>query len=414
MDAEIIAVGSELLTPQRIDTNSLYLTDQLNALGIEVVQKSIVGDDRSRLIHALHSALQHSRIVVLTGGLGPTEDDVTRDAVAAALNRGQVFRQDICDAIEQRFRRMKRQMVEINRRQAFLVEGAEVLPNSRGTAPGQWLEQDGRVIVLLPGPPNELTFMFEEQCLPRLRNRLPQQYIRSVCIRVAGMPESDLDQLISPVYKRYGNPVCTILASAGDIQVHLRARCDTEGQAESLLSEVAEQIEALLGDRMYTRTGQPLEERIGDLLRGRQATLCVAESCTGGLLAGRITDVPGSSDYFRGGFVTYTNDVKSELLGVPPEILRDHGAVSEETAKAMASGARVKLGTTYAVSITGIAGPDGGSEETPVGTVIIGFADETRSEAKRLHLPGDRERVRTFAAQMALDLIRRKLSDDFS
>src|SRR5216684_4428865 len=276
MQAEIIAVGSEMLTSQRVDTNSLYLTDRLNDLGVEVVTKCVVGDDRERLAGAIRRAVRDSRIVIITGGLGPTEDDVTRDAVALALDRPLRFHQEISDHLEQRFRQMGRKMSEVNKRQAFIIEGAEILPNDRGTAPGQWIDQAGASIILLPGPPHELKAMFTRQCLPRLERRVPKQAIRTLVMRVAGMPESDLDQLISPVYKKYENPVTTILAAAGDIQVHLRARCDIEKDALALLAEVAGPIELLLGDRVYSRNGEPLEVIVGEMLRQAHATLSVA------------------------------------------------------------------------------------------------------------------------------------------
>src|ERR1051326_6772733 len=237
-DAEIIAVGSEMLTSQRIDTNSLYITDQLNALGVEVRRKLIVGDDRALLTDAVQSALNHAAIVILTGGLGPTEDDVTRQAVADALDRKLVFSQEICDGIEERFRRRQRKMAEINRRQAYRIAGAEVLPNANGTAPGQWIAHDGRVVILLPGPPGELKPLFAQECIPRLTTLLPRQVIRARFYRVTGLTESDLDALIAPVYTKYTNPSTTILASPGDIQIHLRARCASEEEAELLLAEV--------------------------------------------------------------------------------------------------------------------------------------------------------------------------------
>src|SRR5450755_3852820 len=274
-DAEIIAIGSELLTPQKVDTNSLYLTDQLNALGVEVVRKTVVGDERERLMDTILGAIARSQVIVLTGGLGPTEDDLTRDAVASALGRALVFRQDICDQIEERFRRFQRKMVEINRRQAYIVDGADVLPNDRGTAPGQWIAQDSTMLMLLPGPPNELKSMFEKHCLPRLEKVLPPQVIRSLMLRVVGMPESDLDQLIAPVYLRYLNPATTILAVSGEIHIHLRARCGDEQQAEALIAEVAGQIEPLIGDRIYSRNGDSLEQVIGDMLRAKHAKLSV-------------------------------------------------------------------------------------------------------------------------------------------
>ena len=272
-DAEIIAVGSELLTPQRLDTNSLYLTDQLNALGVEVVRKTVVGDERERLTDSILGAAARSKIVVLTGGLGPTEDDLTRDAVAGALGRTLVFQQDICDPIEARIRAFGRKMAEINRRQAYVIEGAEVLPNDRGTAPGQWISNDGVVFMLLPGPPVELKPMFEGQCLPRLEKLLPPQVIRTRWLRTVGMGESDLDQLISPVYKRYTNLATTILAVSGEIHIHLRARCATAQEAETLVAQASAEIEPLLGDRVYSCNGDSLEKVIGDLLRARHATL---------------------------------------------------------------------------------------------------------------------------------------------
>ncbi len=280
-------------------------------------------------------------IVILSGGLGPTEDDLTRDAVAAALDRKLIYHPEITEVLEQRFAQLKRKMVEVNKRQAFLIEGAEMLPNDRGTAPGQWIEDSGSCVMLLPGPPHEMKAMFTRQCLPRLARIVPRQVIQTLVLRVTGMPESDLDQLIAPVYKKYANPTTTILAAAGDLQVHLRARCSTEGEAAALLVEVGGPIELLLGDRIYSRNGRSLEEVVGDLLRDRHNTLTVAESCTGGLLGERITSVPGSSTYFLGGFITYSNRMKVEWLGVPEETIAEFGAVSKEmTAEGCGAGAR--------------------------------------------------------------------------
>jgi nicotinamide-nucleotide amidase len=290
MNAEIVAVGSELLTPQRMDTNSLWLTERLNSLGVEVVTKSVVGDDRERLASTVATAAGRSEIVILTGGLGPTEDDVTRDAVAQALGRPLVFRQDLCDAIAQRFRLMNRPMAEINKRQAYIVEGAEPLPNPRGTAPGLWIEPaPGKSMMLLPGPPPELKPMFSEHCEPRLLRLLPPMCIATAWFRVAGMGESDLDALISPVYTQYANPVTTILAAPGDVQVHLRARCSTEDEAKRLVADVGAKVEELLGARIYSRNGDTLEAAVGALLRERNVSLAVAESCTGGFIGDRLT-----------------------------------------------------------------------------------------------------------------------------
>ena len=412
-DAEIIAVGSELLTPNRIDTNSLWLTDQLNSLGVEVRRKVVVGDDRELLSAAIRQSLKQVDIVILSGGLGPTEDDVTREAVAEALGRPLVFRQDLLDELTQRFQRLNRKMADNNRRQTFVVEGAEPLPNGRGTAAGQWIEDGGKVVMLLPGPPHELKAMFSGECLARLQKKLPAQVIRTRFYRVAGMGESDLDQLISPVYKPYANPTTTILAGAGDIQIHLRARADTESEAEALLTAVGPPIEELLGDRIYSRNGANIETVIGEQLRARNATLSVAESCTGGLLGDRITSVAGSSDYFVGGFLTYTDAMKTHLLGVDPELIARATPVSEECAKAMAAGARQRTGSTYAISVTGEAGPESQSG-APVGTVIIGFAaPDAEPRAKRYVLFGDRNGVRARAAQWALDDLRRRLAGTF-
>ena len=404
-DAEIIAIGSELLTPQKVDTNSLYLTDQINALGVEVVRKTIVGDERARLTDTILAAIARSQVIVLTGGLGPTEDDLTRDAVAAALGRSMIYHQEIADQIEERLRRFGRKMAEINRRQAYIIEGAEILPNDRGTAPGQWIAHDGVVLMLLPGPPNELKAMFERQCLPRLEKFLPPQVIRTRFFRTVGMTESELDQLISPVYTRYANLATTILAVSGEIHIHLRARCPTLEEAECLLEEASRQIEPLLGDRIYSRNGDSLEQVIGDLLRARHASLSVAESVTGGLLGGRITAVPSSSDYFRGGFVVYSNEMKTTLLGVPAALLAEHTAVSEPVAKAMAEGARQRTGSDFALSMTGYAGPEG----EKVGLVFIGLATPDGTDVRRVNFPADRERGRAFSTNVALDFLRRKL-----
>jgi nicotinamide-nucleotide amidase len=409
-EAEIIAVGSELLTHDRLDTNSLYVTEQLNAIGVEVRRKVVVGDDRMLLAEAVRDALAHAETVVITGGLGPTEDDVTRDAVAAALGRTLVFSEQVREFIAERFRRFNRKMAENNLRQAYLVEGAEVLPNPRGTAPGQWIEEHGRIVMLLPGPPGEMKPLFANECVPRLRCRLPHQVIRARFYRVAGMGESDLDQLISPVYSKYSNPVTTILAGAGDIQVHLRARCATAEEAEQLLAEVGSPIEELLGDRIYSRTGEPLESVIGTMLRERGATLSVAESCTGGMLGERITAVAGSSDYFVGGFLVYNDTMKIQLLGVDPDLIARHTSVSEEVARGMADGARSHTGSTYALSVTGEAGPESSTGAAP-GTVFLGVAGPFgASEARRVYWPGDRTRVRALATQSALDFLRRKLA----
>jgi nicotinamide-nucleotide amidase len=411
MNAEIIAVGSEMLTHKRVDTNSLFLTEQLNNLGIEVTAKHVIGDDLERLAETIRRALGAAPIVVLSGGLGPTEDDLTRDAIALALDRRLVFNAGINDGIEQRFRQMNRAMPEINRRQAMVIEGAYILSNDRGTAPGQWIEEAGAVLMSLPGPPHELKSMFTRHCVPRLQRIVPQLAIRTLELRISGMSESELDQAIAPIYKHYSNPVTTILAHNGDMQVHLRARCSTEGETMRLLAEVGGKIDAVLGDRIYSRNGDPLEAVVGKQLLALHATLAVAESATGGGLGERITSIPGSSSWFVGGFITYTKRMKMELLGVPVEILDQFGTVSAETAEAMASGARRRTGATWAVSITGNAGPAVDGEEAPVGMIHIGISGPKETVSLHRQWPtSDRARVRAFAAQMALDLLHRKLN----
>jgi len=408
-EAEIIAVGSELLTADKIDTNSLFLTAELNAIGIEVVRKIVVGDERARLAESVRAAVERTPIVILSGGLGPTEDDVTRDAVANALGRELIFSEEVCETIRARFRSFGRRMAEVNKRQAYVIAGAEVLANPRGTAPGQWLDMGTAIIALLPGPPRELKPLFTEECIPRLRAKFPLRVIRTRVYRATGIGEGDLDQTIAPVYTRYANPVTTILAGSGDIQIHLRAQAESEAAAERLLDEVGAQIVPLLGDKLYSRNGDPLEVIIGNRLRERSQTLSVAESCTGGLLGARITSIAGSSDYFRGGFLAYTEEMKTALLGVPAELIAGETAVSEPVARAMAEGARRCTGADFALSVTGYAGPGGGTPENPVGTVFVGLATPHGTDVRRLRLPGDRDRIRGFAVQNALDMLRRAL-----
>ncbi|MGC2659169.1 MAG: competence/damage-inducible protein A [Bryobacteraceae bacterium] len=412
-NAEIIAIGSELLTPQRIDTNSLVITELLNAIGVEVHRKQVIGDDRARLTEAIRNSLGRVDIVILTGGLGPTEDDVTRDAAAAALGRSLVHSPEQEAILQARFDRFRRKMAENNRRQTYLIDQAEALPNGNGTAPGQFVRWGGKVLILLPGPPRELKPMVSDQVIPRLKAFLPDEAIKIRSFRITGMGESDLDALIAPVYTRYENPATTVLAGVGDLWVHLRARCATEAEADALLKEVGDPIAELLGDRVYsTDAEQSLEEVVGQLLRQHRATVATAESCTGGLLAGRLTELAGSSDFFLGGFVTYGDRQKEKLLGVPTDLLEKCGAVSEPVAAAMAEGARSRNGATYALSTTGFSGPSGGTEQNPVGTVYIGLAGPEPTKVTRLHYGSDRYRHRLLSTQAALDILRRRLLKD--
>jgi nicotinamide-nucleotide amidase len=411
MDAEIIAVGSELLTPYRQDTNSLFLTDKLNALGIEVRFKTIVGDDFERLSQAFRVALGRSRLIILTGGLGPTEDDVNRQVVAEALGRPLREVAEIRHRIESRYARFGRKMAENNLRQTLVPEGAEWLENKNGTAPGLWIEHDGTVIIMLPGPPRELEAMFESACLPRLARLVPAQCLRSRVYKAVGLAESEVDQRVAPIYRSYTNPCTTILATPGAIEVHLRARASSEAEADALLDELGDKIEAALGDHLFSSGGESLEEVVGMYLVLRRKTLAVAESCTGGLLAERLTRVPGSSNYFLGGVICYSNELKTRLAGVPQELIDAQGAVSRPVARALAEGIRRRTGASIGIGITGIAGPGGGSAEKPVGLVFIALADERGTQVREFRFPGDRERIRHWATQAALEIIRRRVRD---
>lgn len=409
MDAEIIAVGSELLTPFRQDTNSLYLTGKLNELGIEVRFKTVVGDDRERLAAVLQAALGRSELVILVGGLGPTKDDINRDVVASVLGRPLREVPEIRARIESRFKRLGRPMPENNLRQALVPEGAEWLENPNGTAPGIWLELGSTTLILLPGPPQELEAMFESACLPRLERRTTGERLRSRVYKVVGLPESEVDLRIAPIYTAYTNPTTTVRATLGAIEIHLRARAASDAEAEALLNELGDKIELALGDHIFSTRGESLEEVVGMYLMMRRRTVAVAESCTGGLLSERLTRIAGSSNFFLGGVVCYSNELKTLLAGVPEALIATHGAVSKPVAQAMAEGVRRRADASLGVGITGIAGPGGGTPEKPVGLVFIGLADEKGTSVREFRFPGDRERVRFWASQAALEMIRRRV-----
>ena len=409
LSAEIIAVGSELLTPDRTDTNSLWLTRELNDIGVEVMLKTIVGDDEARLEETIRDALKRSDIVITTGGLGPTEDDITRQVSARAVGRGMVYHDHLEANLRERFRGWGHEMPEINKRQAFVIEGAEILPNPNGSAVGMMLEPDGRFLVVLPGPPRELQPMFDTFVLPRLKEKAGEVVVRRRHLRVAGLGESALDEAIAPIYKAYPKVQTSILFNKSEIEVQLAAHFDSPSEADGVLDEVVRRIDEKLGDAVFAHNGELMEEVVGKMLAAENLTLAVAESCTGGLIAMRLTDVPGSSGYFLEGAVTYSNDAKVRSLGVSPETLNEHGAVSAETAEQMAAGMRERAGTDYAISVTGVAGPGGGSDEKPVGTVFVGFADRSGVRSTRLALPGDRFLIRWRSSQAALDYLRRQL-----
>ncbi len=407
MKAEIIAVGSELLTPFRTDTNSLYLTAELNQVGIEVVHKAIVGDGPDEMRSSFQHALDRAEVVLSCGGLGPTDDDRTRGTVAQLLGRKLIRDEATYRKIQERFRRFNRAMPEINARQALVIEGADVLPNPRGTAPGQWIEARGRILILLPGVPNEMRGLMELEVKPRLARLGVKQRLYSRDLRIVGLFESEVDQRVMPLYAEYSDTETTILATAGGIQLHPRIWSADPAYAQARLDELVRRISLVLGENLISMNGEMIEEIVARLLTENRATIAVAESCTGGLLAEKLTSISGSSAYFLGGVVCYSNELKTNLVGVPPELIAAKGAVSSEVALALAEGIRKRTGATIGVGVTGIAGPTGGTPEKPVGLVHIGIANEHGAREKSFRFPGDRERIRFFASQNALDAVRR-------
>jgi nicotinamide-nucleotide amidase len=409
LTAEIIAIGSELLAPDRTDTNSLWLTEKLNGIGIEVKLKTIVGDDDSRLEETIRDAVKRSKVVIMTGGLGPTEDDITRKVAARALGRRLFLDESVLEEIRKRFLSFGLTMPERNSRQAMIIDGAEVLDNPNGTAPGLFIVHEGTAIALLPGPPREMRPMFENYVQPKLEAEAGYLRVVRRVLRVAGMGESAVDERIAPIYTRYTNPQTTILFNKSEIEVQLTARGRTEADAETLLDKVSAELESELGHSIFAFRGEKMEEIVGLRLSVGGYTIAVAESCTGGLIAERLTDVAGSSRYFIEGVVAYSNESKTKTVGVEPVLLLEHGAVSAPVAEAMAEGIRKRAGTDFGLAVSGIAGPGGGTEEKPVGLVYIALASEVKTEHRKLMLPGDRQLIRWRASQAALDLLRRRL-----
>lgn len=409
LSAEIIAIGSELLTPEKSDTNSVWLTERLNEIGIEVKMKTIVGDDAARLEKCIRDAASRSEIVLMTGGLGPTTDDITRECAAKALGRGLEYREEIELHLRERFRAWGREMPEINKRQAFVIEGAEILPNPNGSACGMLIAENGKYIAILPGPPKENQPMFLNHVLPHLDRLTGDVYVRRRVVKVSGKGESAVDEVAAPIYTKFENITTSILFNKSEVEIHIAARADSAEEAENIAAKAAEEIAAAIGTAAFSTNGESMEAVVGRMLAERGETVATAESCTGGLIAERLTDIPGSSAYFMAGAITYSNEAKVRDLGVPADIIEMHGAVSAECAEAMAAGMLQRAKTTYAISVTGIAGPDGGSEEKPVGTVFIGIADAHGVRSKRLQIPGDRYLVRWRTSQAALDILRRRI-----
>jgi nicotinamide-nucleotide amidase len=414
--AEIIAVGSELLGSTRLDTNSLFITRMLASLGIRVRAKAVVGDDRALLRDLFALALGRADLVVLTGGLGPTDDDLTREAVTEALHVPLVEDPAITARIRERFERRGLSMPAINRKQAMVPDGATVLPNPHGSAPGLVIPAGGKLVVLLPGPPRELQPMLTALCEPPglLGARAGRERIHTVSLFTTGLSESHVEEIVQPIYSPWREgpePIeTTILATPGQIELHLTLRSDDEARARLVLEDARTRLLTALGACAFCTDGRSLPQIVGDMLRERGLTFAAAESCTAGLLLARMTDAAGSSAYVRGGVVAYSNEVKVDLLGVDPAIIASHGAVSEAVAAAMADGVHARTAAHVSVAITGIAGPSGGTEAKPVGTVVIAIRVDGQPLSVRTHrFPGARDIVRFQATQSALDGVRRIL-----
>jgi len=406
---EILAVGSELLSPYFQDTNSLYLSARLNDLGWTVAFKTIVGDNEEDLSWRLREALKRAELVMIMGGLGPTGDDITREAVASALGKELVFQEDVLEKIEARFRKRGLPMPKANKKQALILQGAAVLPNQNGTAPGQMLSVGRKKIVLLPGPPHELKPMCEESVWPVLEKEKGGHLSRAV-LKVTGLSESMVEALISGFYPKQAHLGLTVLASPGQIEVHLRAfSARSLALAENNLRRLQSRIARRLQDHVFSETGDSLEQVIGTLLGKHQMTLAVAESCSGGLLCHRLTNVPGSSAYFQEGVVAYSSAAKIDLLAVPPELIEVHGAVSFPVARAMAKGIRKRARTDLGLAVTGIAGPAGGTRDKPVGLVFTALAWPGGTEVHKNLFLGNRELIKQQSVQKALDMVRRHL-----
>ncbi|MGB7219695.1 MAG: competence/damage-inducible protein A [Vicinamibacterales bacterium] len=415
MKACIIAAGSEMLTPFRVDTNSLIVTEQLNTIGFDVRLKVVVGDDIEELARVLEAALTWADAVVLIGGLGPTDDDVSREAVARVLQVPLEIHDDVLERIRERFTRRGMTMPAINRRQALAPRGATLLENPNGTAPGLWIERGSASIVLLPGPPRELRPMIEAVVRERLAPLSPGAGLFRRVVRITGRTESDVDTQAQPIYGRWiaaEVPISTtILAALGQIELHLTARADSRAAAEAALDAAVAELQSVLGPSVYSVDGRALEVIVGDLVRERIMTVAVAESCTGGLLASRLTDVPGSSEYFDRGVVCYSNRAKTELAGVPEALIAEHGAVSEPVARAMAEGIRSHAGTNVGIGITGIAGPGGGTPQKPVGTVAVAVVVGQDLQSRTFQFVGGRDMVKFQATQAAMNMLRLMLTE---
>lgn len=406
MNAEIIAVGTELLLGQIVNTNAQFLAQELASLGMGVYYHTVVGDNLQRLVQTFQQAWERSHVVILTGGLGPTTDDITREGVALALDRPLSFHEDVWQEIIGQMWRTNRPIPENNRRQAMVPQGATVLPNPRGTAPGLAIAEGSRLAVLLPGPPREMQPMFVGYVRPLLVERIGHGVILSRNLRVIGIGESALEEQIADLIEAQSNPTIALYASLGELQIRITAKAEDEGIAHDLIAPIETAIRQRIGSAIYGVDADTLPGVLGQLLREHGYQLALAESCTGGLLGSMITDVPGSSAYFGAGHITYSNDAKQSMLGVPMQLIAEHGAVSAACAQAMAAGARKVSGADVGIAITGIAGPDGGTAEKPVGTVYIAVVAPEGELVEELALRGERAAIRARSAKTAINLAR--------
>ncbi|MBP7177322.1 MAG: competence/damage-inducible protein A [Thermoclostridium sp.] len=406
MIAEIIAVGTELLMGQIANTNAQYISRRLAELGINVYFHSVVGDNPLRLEATLKEALKRSDVVITTGGLGPTKDDLTKETIAKTMNRNLMLHADILEQIRDFFMKKHRQMVPNNEKQAYLPENSTIIPNPNGTAPGCIIEENGKVVIMLPGPPKEMQPMFDQTVFAFLRQKTGLVLV-SRMLKVFGIGESELETRLMDLIDSQDNPTIAPYVSQGEVTVRVTARCATKEEACRLLAPVVSEIEARMGAMVYAQDGECLEQVVFDLLKQNGLVMATAESCTGGLLAEKITNLPGASEIFQRGYITYVNQAKIEDLGVSEDTLNTFGAVSRETALEMVQGLQKKTGVTVGAAITGIAGPAGGTSEKPVGLVFIAVIVKDKTVCKAFELMGNRERIRNDACMRALDLIRR-------
>lgn len=406
--AACVAVGSELLGDEKLDRNSLSITRALRRYGVEVTEKRVIGDDVDTIAAAVRDLVERHDLVVLTGGLGPTADDVTRDAVARALDRPIRHSDEVERLVRDRYAAQDREMPLYGPSMARVIDGSRVLPNHRGTAPGMLIEDRGRLLAVLPGPPWEMEEMLERDLLPELVSWNPGSVRLTRTLILGGVFESDVEECVRHLYDRFGRENISILASYGVVKLVLGAEGEEAG-ARRHLGVMERAFREILDDDVAGVDLTGLPEAVVNDLRRRGQTLATAESCTGGLVSSRLTDIAGASDVFIGGVVSYSNEVKEHQLGVPLETLVDHGAVSEEVARAMASGTRDRLGADWGVGITGIAGPGGGTEDKPVGLVHWAVAGPRGVWAEHRVFPGDRSVVREWSLNRSLDLLRRRL-----